>query len=448
MKIIIVSIDSLRADSLSSYGYHRETSPRIDEICREGLLFRNAYAQSNWTNPSYYSLITGLYPTVHGITRHDQKLDRRVPTLPGLLAGKGWRTFLFSNYLTLLDRKRFGGHFEEAVYFDIDRDEGELSRKLGEVGEGDLFALIHIGNYVHEPYSAPERLVREFWPGDFPAREAIRALTEETGLDDESMRNILREVNLRKIRLTAEEIAYLKARYDAGIKYVDKWLGGFFRFLREELREETWLIITSDHGQGFFEHGFFGHGLNLNQELVRVPLIFWRGEKLKPGEVESPAQLIDLFPTLAELAGVEPPQVDGISLRGRLEGESLPDRTVFSERFPFVAAISGPTKMIISFYRIMPAGERFRRLKELCFRGNWRKLLLHLYSIFKTSLYDLRSDPEEKRNLVKADKTRAREMRELIEDWYEKSIARTGKVITEEIEDEKIIEQLKSLGYL
>ncbi len=448
MKIIIVSIDSLRADSLSAYGYHRETSPRIDEIARGGVLFRNAYTQSNWTNPSYYSLITGLYPTVHGITRHDQKLDRAVATLPQLLAGAGYRTFLFSNYFTLLDEKRFGGHFEEAVYFDIDRDEGKIFRKLTAVGGGDLFALVHIGNYVHEPYCAPESLVREFWPGDFSTREAIRSLTEETGLDDESMRNVLRKINLRKIRLTAEEVAYLKARYDAGIKYVDKWLGGFFDFLRERLGGDVQLVITSDHGQGFFEHGFFGHGLNLNQELIKVPLIFWRRERFGVGEVESPVQLIDLFPTLAESAGLEIPALDGVSLKGWIEGNGAEAREVFSEGFPFVAGVSGSRKLIISFYRVMPPGERFRRLKALFLRKNWRKLLLHLYSIFKTSLYDLRADPEEKNNLLKREEAWARKMKETIESWYRRSIARTGRVIAEEIEDEKIIEQLKSLGYL
>ncbi len=448
MKIIVVVIDALRADSLSCYGYPRETSPGIDRIAGGGLLFNNAYSQANWTNPSLYSFLTGLYPSTHGVGGFNQNLGDKVATLPGLLVGVGYRTFLFSNYYVLLGPKHLGRHFQESVYFDIDGSQEELLRKLTEDENSDLFAVLHVGNYIHEPYCATPEEVGRFWEGPFPKRKIIRALTEEAGLDDESMQNVLRSVNLRRERLTREEISFLKACYDAGIGHVDTWLESFFDFITSPGGDDIIFMITADHGQSFFEHGFFGHGLNLHQELIRVPLIF-RGRGMTGEVVESYVQLTDVFPTLLDILGFDlPSDLDGISFRECLEGKELKGRWVISEGFPFAAAIQNQKKLIISIYRLMGWKEKVVTVTGLILSGHWRRLLFHLYSLVKTCFYDLRSDPGEEKNRLWSGRSEMKEMKRYLKRWYRRCRSRSRETIDHEIEDEKTIEQLKSLGYL
>jgi len=449
VKIIVFSIDSLRADSLSCYGYNRETSPNIDILAEGGTLFTNAYTQANWTHPSYYSLITGLYPSVHNIDAHHLRLAGRPPTLPESLDREGYRTVLFSNYHTLLDKKRFAGHFQQSYYFDLDMDGDKFKEVVFSHEAEDLFLLIHIGNYVHEPYYAPRELVREFWTGDFPGKKPVlRFLTEETDIADESMRDVLRKVNLRQTRLTKRELSFLKACYDAGIKHVDARLRELFAFVRERYADELILIATSDHGQGFFEHGYFGHGLNLHQELVRVPLIIQTGRSRREVS-ESPVQLIDVFPTLMDILGFsEPSGIDGSSFVTCLEEKEEPQRRVICEGFPMVAFIYRNKKLIISFYHLMPWTRRLRSLAALLRTGNPRKLLFHVYTLFKTAFYDLHADPGEENNLLRREKAAARTMKSFLNEWYRGCRSRSLDIIEQEIEEEQTINQLKGLGYL
>ena len=448
MKIIVIIIDALRADSLSCYGYPLETSPCIDRIASEGVLFENAYTQANWTNPALYSLLTGLYPSRHGVGSFDQNLGENVAALPNVLSGFGYRTVLFSNYHVLLDRHRLGKHFQEARHFDIDHDVENLRQTIVNGGESDLFLLVHTVKYVHEPYCASPREVSRFWDGAIPERKIIRVLTQEVGLNEESMRDVLRSVNLRRERLSREEIAYLKACYDAGIRHVDDRLKEFYDFL-PSVRDEVILIVTADHGQGFMEHGFFGHGLNLNEELVRVPLIFWSNRVKRGFSLRSTVQLIDAFPTLLEmLARPGFPPMDGVSFAGCLRGVEDTSRQAICEGGPFAACARDGKKVIISTYRLMGWAERISRLTELLRRRRFRRLLLHLYSVFRAALYDLSADPGETRNLKRKEPAEFKKMSGYLIDWHRKVSSAIPEVTTRKLEDKKTIEQLQSLGYL
>ncbi len=447
MKIIIVSIDSLRADSLSGYGYKKNTSPNIDKIAKDGILFKYAYTQSNWTYPSYYSLITGLYPSTHKIEWFNQRIIGNVPTLPEVLAKKGYKTFLFSNYRTLINKETFGRHFGEAIYFDIDKDWERLKQKFILLKESDFFTLIHIGNYVHEPYSAPREFIRKFWNHDFPNKKVISLLTE-VELDGEAMRKVLRAVNLRKILLNSKDIDYLKACYDAGIKYVDKWIGKLYKFLNDNCKDQVLLVITADHGQGFFEHGYFGHGLNLHEELVRVPLIFWEKNKLGKKRINSIVQLIDIFPTIIDILNFRiGTDIDGMSFKPCLDGEQQDRRRAVCEGYPFIAYIYDSKKLITSFYNFFSRKEKIKKLKRAFSDGGPRRLFFHLYSFFRTYFYDLDMDRGEKRNLARKNRKEVLKMLEFLKEWYRKHTKKGLETSSEEI-DEKIKEQLRNLGYL
>jgi arylsulfatase A-like enzyme len=448
MKIIILSVDSLRADSLSCYGYGRNTSPSIDDIARAGIVFKEAYTQCNWTYPSYFSLITGMYPSTHRIDWFDQKILDNIKTLPEVLSDAGYKTYMFSNYYSLINKGRFGRHFDEAIEFEIDKNWIDLKNLFKSEADNNLFALIHIGDYVHEPFCAPMQIVQEFWDDEIPSDDVIATLTAKE-FDTSSMRKVLRGINLRTIRLNSTKKRYLKACYDAGIKYVDKWIGELFSFITETFKDEVYLFISADHGQAFFEHGFFGHGLNLHQETIKVPLILWSNSYNRNKSIEAPVGLIDIFPTIMDILDQRNiPQIDGKSLEPYFEKEKTHvNRMVISEGFPFLACLEGKNKLITSFYRILPHEEKRLRLHKARTEGSLRRFLYHCYTMFKNSLYDLSRDSSEKRNLYFSRRADAKRMTGTLRKWYkgccEKALT-TGK----EDVDEQVKEQLKNLGYI
>jgi len=207
--------------------------------------------------------------------------------------------------------------------------------------------------------------------------------------------------------------------------------------------------VTADHGQGFMEHGFFGHGLNLHQEIVRVPLLVWSNRKKRGFRISNPVQLIDIFPTLGELLS-RPPAAppDGRSFAGCLEGVEEPGRRAICEGGPSTALVGGGKKLIVSRYRLLEPPERISRLKELVALRRFRRLLHHLYSICRAELYDLSSDPEERRNRRRSDPAAYNKMLVDLKTWQRELASAAPEVTTRELDARETIEQLKSLGYL
>jgi len=290
--ILLIVIDTLRADHLSSYGYGRPTSPKIDRIAREGVLFENALATSSYTLPSHASLLTGLYPYQHGVEWHNSRalVYGRYPTLSEALRSRGYRTAAFSANVFWFTRNRFGrGFIRFEDYFHSISDmflrtlygraiekfilprlgfEDSLSRKqaadinrslvrwIERDREKPFFAFL---NYMdtHDPYLPPQ-----------PYRSKFSRLKNPGGI-------LNWRVGRSDPQMKPEQLQGEIDAYDGAIAYVDDHIGQLLNELEKRgLAENTLLIITSDHGEAFGEHNAFLHSNSLYREEIHVPLIF------------------------------------------------------------------------------------------------------------------------------------------------------------------------------
>ncbi len=416
--VVFVLIDTLRADHLGCYGYERPTSPNIDRIAARGIRFEHVFSVSNWTNPTIVSLFTGRYPqAVLPPAEYEEvirlSLPANVPTLAGLLRDAGYRTAGLVDHPGISRRLGFDRGFDDyEMLFEVGGTgnawgltdakyvERAFERTLDELGGGDrpFYVYLHLV-YPHQPYDAPRQYDGLFGPGHD---------------------NIAEEQRDRVIN-----------DYDAEIRFTDDLIGKVFAALEARgLLDSTWLVLTSDHGEGFWEHGLRGHGKTFHNAELKVPLILLPpgGRTTEPAVVDAPVSNIDLFPTLAAMAGVEPPAgTDGTGLFRYLgEGPPPAPETFFSEspdgrHAEGRAVIEGPLKFIDVATR----------------RGRERRL------------YEWKDDPGETRNLVWERRDESIRMLELLGDHEAATGARRATLEHVETDaDPETLERLRALGYI
>jgi arylsulfatase A-like enzyme len=327
-RVVLVSIDTLRADHLGAYGYERPTSPGLDALALEGTLFEDAMSASPWTLPSHATLLTGLYPNRHGLTSHEHYLASTTETLAQRFARAGFRTAAVVNSHNLSPDFGLDRGFEQYRYVEEEAGQREPSTAITDqamdwltaAGEARLFLFLHYYD-VHSDYASRPELEEAFLR---PYDGAADGTTAQLIAHREGQGG-----------LSASDAPNLIDRYDAGIRQMDDELGRLLTFLRDEgLMEETLLVVTSDHGEEFFEHGGVLHGQTQFQEVLHVPLLLCGPGIPKHRRVKSPVSLVDVTPTLLDAAGIsQPPGLDGIPLEplwGESEAKSG-DRYLFSE---------------------------------------------------------------------------------------------------------------------
>jgi arylsulfatase A-like enzyme len=300
--IVFVMIDTLRPDHLGCYGYARNTSPNIDRIAEQGVVFENVFSVAPWTNPTIASLFTGLYPqAIFPPAEHRDAIRQALPgqleTLAERLKRKGYRTAALVDHPGISRRWNYDQGFDTWVSLfheggfkvwgvtDAEFVNQEFDAILEGGGKVPVFIYLHVV-YPHRPYIPPPPHDSLFGPGFKRVEER-----EKQGV-----------IN----------------RYDGEIRYTDDLVGMILGSLKKRgILERTIIVVTSDHGEGFWEHGLSEHGNSLFNELLRVPLIIFLpgGRGRAPKRVEEPASNIDLYPTILEMAGVTPPAgTDGKSL--------------------------------------------------------------------------------------------------------------------------------------
>ena len=272
--IVLITIDTLRADHLSCYGYNRETSPNIDRIAEEGILFKNVIAPSSWTAPSMVSLFTSTYPVNHGVVygllwkKHKKYtqdvLSEGLSTLPEILKTQGYTTFGVSSNHNLTAELGFARGIDYFKYVgnanSADRINEIVCSWEDKIKGGKKFFLwVHYMD-PHHPYH--DRLP---WSAQYTSPSLTRALN----LTGKSTKQLNKLIPIFK--KNPEHLSNLIALYDSEINYVDSHVGQLIQ--KFELDKNTLIIITSDHGEEFLEHGFIGHAWNLYQETILVPLI-------------------------------------------------------------------------------------------------------------------------------------------------------------------------------
>lgn len=316
---IVISIDTLRADHLGLYGYGRPTSPFLDSLARRATVFEEAYAQFPSTLVSHMSMFTGLHPREHGVFPPNSVLPAEVETLPEAFRRHGFRTGGFTEGGFVSGRFGFRRGFDEFVARDRNRNRPLEQtfrrgvRFLEKIGPEDRFFLFLHTYAVHTPYDAPPRYLEPFWTGEPPAgaipatgpaltrHNAIGGVLEQPALD------------------------WLTALYDAGIRQTDEVLRGFFKDLeRLGLAGQVTVVVTSDHGEELQDHGRLNH-TQLYREVLRVPLLIVHPDHRSAVRRAGVVQLVDLAPTLYELARVRPSgRPTGVSLARRLGHPSPP----------------------------------------------------------------------------------------------------------------------------
>jgi arylsulfatase A-like enzyme len=344
---VLVSIDTLRADRLGVYGHDRPTSPRIDRLAAEGVVFERAYAHAPKTAPSHMSLMTGVHPDVHGVVNFagevDARLSPRIPTLAEILRSAGYRTAAVTGGGNVHRDLGFGRGFGSYEHSDGDaaaifaRAIEQLEALAAPTHAGartPFFLFVHTFQ-VHDPYLPPPAQRALFADPAYAGRIVgdagrLRALAG----DDWRARHraFWAGVDAR----SPADLRHLFDLYDACIRFTDDELGRLLdRIDALGLAGETLVVVLSDHGEEFLEHGRFGHDA-LFEELLRVPLVVRvpdaerRG--LRRGRVGEVVRLVDVLPTVLDLVGLPAPDhLEGRTLVPLLRGGEEAPRFVFAQ---------------------------------------------------------------------------------------------------------------------
>ena len=421
--IILISIDALRADHLSCYGYHRNTSPNIDRLAREGVLFKNGFSQATCTLPSHTSIFLSQYVWRHNVDYlHTKRLTDPCTTLAEILKNENYATAAFTGGIVLSSRYGFDQGFE--IYddgtpgrrgrYEISSYIDKLLSWLESVRNKKFFLFIHTYD-VHEPYNPPLPYF-DLYTKERYERKHLRTSKGITPW------------KLNASKLTPEEIDYIIAVYDGGINYVDEQLGKIFDKLNQlDIDDNTIIIVTSDHGEGFKEHGRLRHGYKPYIELVHVPLII-KGPGIPRNRIyDNYVQHIDIVPTILEILNI--PQ------RKEMQGRSmlpLMNNCEIEKDFKTYSFGQDRNKPQQSFSMSI-------RTKEWTYIMNQNG---------PDELYDKINDPKEQNNIIEKKPLIAQRLKEKLEDFIALTSEAKPQVAEKAHIDEELKEQLKSLGYL
>jgi arylsulfatase A-like enzyme len=423
--VLLILVDTLRADRLEPYAVDtRVQTPGLSAFARGATTFVHAHSQENWTKPSVATLLTSLMPWEHSATLDGSVLPNSVTMLPEVLQDRGFRTgsFICNGFVS----DRFGFRQGWDTYRNYIR---EGRRTKAEFVAADVLAWLdthqedHADNpfflYVHTidphvPYRPPQSVLEMYGGGDYngaihPGRTA----------------QVLEEIKLGRLRATPADRAFLEALYDGEISYHDVHFRAILEGLESRgLADDTMVLLTSEHGEEFWDHGSVGHGHSVYEELLHVPL-FVRIPGEAPRRIETPVGLVDVMPTILEALEVEaPPNLSGRSFLNELRGEpgDAPRATV-----------SG-------------------------FMENWRTVTVGRWKLVqrprnRSRLYDLQEDPGEAQDLADTHPLTVRWLRGLLglrlqATRGEVEPGRRRHRPERTVIDDETAAQLRALGYL
>lgn len=463
--VVLISLDTLRADHLGSYGYESFTSPRLDEFAMGGVLFEDVSSTAPWTLPAHASILTGLSPWRHGVVSSKAGLSAEIETLADWFNEAGWKTSTIVNTLWL-SRETYGLTQEFTDYLAVKRSNykqigpssditDEAIAQLQKQGGASLFLFIHYYD-IHADYAALpayERLLVEPYEGEAdgsawqlmranfaPAHIAACVENFDSGQCEFGSQDIPRRIdsNMEAVVFDEDDIAHITQRYNAGIRQTDAELGRLLSFIEDyEGAEETLVLITSDHGEEFMEHGRVDHFLTMYQETLRVPLLL-RGPGVPVAErFNVPVSLIDIAPTLLSLTALPIPEdLEGFDLSTLWRGES----ELNWEARPLYGEASGG----LEYERWTPGAYPVYRSVRM---GDLKLIERQMGDEDATyELFDLRTDPKEKIDLSNIRSAQVDRMKGLLQDRasYAGNTPSGSKV---EMTPEEI-EELRSLGYV
>jgi arylsulfatase A-like enzyme len=337
--VILISLDTLGADHLSSFGNLPSVSPEIDDILQQSFSFRRAYAQYPNTPVSHASIFTGLYPRHHGMYETSPHLQSE--TLADVLAAHGYVTVAITEDAFVSSDFGFDYGFDwydNGVEQTVNADDKTIGNAKGTfekaeawlteyAGRAPFFLFVHTYE-VHAPYTPRDEEARAVADAIDPGYKGPFEREYPCGLWELGH-------NTGVHSMPEHEVARLPALYAGEINYLDRIVGSFMQQLASlPAADRTLVVLTADHGEEFNEHGKLGHGETLFNHVLHVPLGFYWPGKIASGTSEAPVELIDIMPTVLDLLSVKaPPNLDGTSLRPVISGKpsGVADRPVLSE---------------------------------------------------------------------------------------------------------------------
>jgi arylsulfatase len=387
VNVLLIAIDTLRADHLGCYGYPRPTSPHIDVLARQSVVFEQAFATSIPTHPAFTTILSGQHALSHGVVAHGgtRGIAHETPWLPALLQGAGYTTCAVDNLAAPL--RGFGRGFEFQIDpsqrrpLGINCDNRELNARaipwLEHHGRDEKFFLfIHYWD-PHTPYLPPRAYRSLFYEGD-PFDRANRSLE---GMEAHPLGKMWRETWFSTLGGHVTEARYIEALYDAEIRYVSEGVQQVLDTLdRLGLTESTLVVLLADHGEMMFRHGIFFDHHGLYDGNIHVPLII-RAPGARAARVDHLVTHADVAPTILAWCGVPvPPAMDGHSLAPYLRGDAqapLRDE-VLSQECTWQAK-----------WALRTTSHKLIMAREADFYGTPMR-----------ELYDLEADPQELRNVA------------------------------------------------
>jgi arylsulfatase A-like enzyme len=426
--IVLISLDTLRADHVGAYGYNRYTTPFIDELAKNAILFENAFAHSPNTAISHATMLTSLQPMVHEVSP-EYILGEEFETLAEYFKKNGYKTGGFTTHGSWLDRRMgFAQGFDD-FYSDF-LSAPEINKYVFEFLEKNakdrFFLFVHYydihSDYEKLPYDTGTEYDRKFckdYKGDF------------TGCKNNFCASTyLEKVNSKGWTIPGEDLEYITALYDGGIAYTDFHVNCLFNRLRElGLFESSLIIITSDHGEEFMEHGRVLH-FQLYNEVMHVPLIIKIPGEKEYASIKSLVGVIDIMPTILDMAGIKHKNLQGKSALPLINSEKEENRFVF-------ATLCG----------LGPGWE-----SDIFFRNKDNSFFTRdKFTIFE--LYDVQMDPDEKINIANAKekKIKKRELLQKAIAYYQAQKKEKKKFKHKKrktVFKKEETDRLKSLGYI
>lgn len=454
--IIFIIVDALRTRNLGCYGYHKKTSPNIDELAKTGILFENAFSCFNATDPSFTSIMTGRYPMSHGIIHHgvipeEERVEyyrRENKNLAEILKFNGYYTAALSwlerwhkkgfdyyayygnieftkikkltkKFLNLLPKtakKNITGFLMGKVHKFRIIDAKNITKHAINIIEDKLdknepfFLLLHYMD-THLPYSSPYSY--KHFLEDTPNNEKIENILKK--IKNPKWKKFL-EQNLKNFNTTDEVIA----KYDSAISFIDENIGVVLKFLEEKNGlENTIILITSDHGESLTEHNIYFSHHCLYDELIHIPLIFYYPKKFKGKRISSFVQHVDITPTLLDMLGIDKRfNFDGRTLIPLIKGNEkhmrhaifaeesggYRKRAIRTEKWKYIREVEGQA---ISGFETEEIKNKPRGMCRYCGFAHAEK----------EELYDINNDLNEVLNIVKQKPKVAQITREVLREW-------------------------------
>ena len=451
--VILLIMDTTRADHLSCYGYERPTTPFLEALAGGGVLFEDAVSPSPWTLPSHASILSGRFPGSHGAHFQHWRLDDSNVTLAEILKEHGYttgafvsnpflsRTFnldqgfdiyddelepwMLRTYLWRIAVKMRLSSLVGPRYSERRADEtaAAILRWIERIGEGPYFLLVNF-NDPHAPYDPPEESRNRF----LRDRDYAGPLLDPASHDD--------FVLVDEAGLSARDMNYLMDLYDGEIGYLDGVMGRLLQILEEKSGDSgTLVVVVGDHGESFGEHGLLGHRGSLYHQTLGVPLILsWPGTLPEGIRIPSRVQSLDIAPTILDLLGLPVPgEMEGESLVSLQDPPQTSEPTTLTARDCYAELYPEPD--LVKRYPRMG-----RRLTAL-YRGSWKLIAGDDGS---SEIFDLAADPGEESNLSSSDPEITANLTALLTAWRG-----TGETATTAVPlDAATADRLRSLGYL